>query len=284
MTNIDNPIKVLIDESKDILDCKEVNIERYIRKGHKNLSTKEKDSENKKYNNELPKELLRKIRRLKNITLDTIATDKKYTNEFIMLYDMLLSGIKDDKSINKETLQKLKLHMKKCREEVENYKIKIEMENINMKRNMYSGTKVVFLADRICNGIEECKHSSIHDSDDIYALEKYNKYVAINRSALFRIKNGDGELVFEVLCNDIENITYVLMIGEIIEAQVIEFDSTKSAIKFILDTINKEEIELSNEEESYQISYECFNGNIETETVYYDTITSFGEKIDFLIS
>lgn len=284
MKNIDNPIKILIDGSKKILDCKEVNIERYIRKGHKNLSIKEKDSENKKYNKELPKELLRKIRRLKNITLDTISTNKNYTNEFIILYDMLLSGIEDDKSIDEETLEKLKSHMKKCKEEVENYKIKIEMENISMKRNMYDGTKVVFLADKICNGIEECKHSSIHDADDIYALEKYNKYAAIKRSALFRIKNGDGELVFEVLCDDIENITYLSMIGEIIEAQVLEFDNTKSAIKFILDIINKEELELSNEEESYQISYECFNGNIETETVYYDTITSFGEKIDYLLS
>ncbi|MGL6107207.1 hypothetical protein [Romboutsia sp.] len=279
----DKVINIIIAETKQRLGWNDANIGKCLEKGCKSLSIKEEKEQikEKQYAKKFPEDIKRKMRTLKNISLNNIVEKESYKQEFIKFCDLLLAGLETEHNY-KEKIQLLIRQIDNYKDQVVKYKIKLEMEKIRMNKEQ---TKVLFLSDEIYNMIDERSYTSDYDIDCIEDEDKYDKYIAVSRDVTFRIKYETDEAIFRVLRDDLSVKTYLMMIGTELASQVIEFESVKSAVQFILNYISSnEDVELTNMEKNDEIEHICFDGTIEKEIITYDTLNSFGEKIDYLLS
>lgn len=280
-------IKLMIATVKQKLKWRDEKLASVIRDGHKILQQEEilqEVNEFKRiYSEELPVDILRKLRHLKNISFKDIVENERYKNEFIKYCDILTEGIKVDESLDDEVIEIITNDISSYKNQVIDYKEKVE-ENIKMNKQ-HRGVRVNLMSEEIYDFLVDSDCASINDWSDIEENEQYEKYIVIGKEATFRLKGDYKELSFKVIEDPIENKVYGIVISSDDDLQIVEFDNVKMAIKFIVKCVNlSEEIFLTDIEKSYEVEYECFDKTIKKRKISYDTTTSFGEKIEYLLS
>lgn len=273
----------VISETKQTLEWSEENVGKCLQKGYKALSIQEEQQQvkEKQYTKPFPEDITRKMRRLKNKSLNDLVKTESYKKEFIDFCTMLLAGLEMENNSNAK-LKTLIKRIENYKNEVLKFKIQLEMEEMRINKQR---TKIILLEDEIHNLLDKCDYTNYLDYNIVESDDKYNKYIAVNKEEIFRIKYGKHKALFKVLRDDIYSKTYVIMVGTELDVQVIELENVKQAAQFILKYISVDfDIELTNMEMTEEIKYTCFDGTIEKEIITYDTLNSIGEKIDYLLS
>ncbi|WP_339251750.1 hypothetical protein NSQ43_15805 [Sporosarcina sp. FSL W8-0480] len=191
------------------------------------------------------------------------------------------------KNKNASTIQEVYWRIKAIYEKAMSCKdggIQIQSENMNDGDYMPK-TKINTLIGEINDFLGKVPFSGIDDLYDVMEEneESWNDYIYFKKYADFHFLIEDYTRSSYLILATFNKV-WCFQTSNSYDSQVLEFEKMEDAIQFLLASLNDiPEFILTDLEET--VSYDISIGKLEkTVTIHFETLKSFAEKIDYLIS